>query len=311
MPNSIVGNIIDNHTLLYHIVTKATNGDQIVLRILDDYVVPKLSDKIETYNYKLDKYENFETLRIDFSRLKSTPLQVSSNEAQKTLSRSCSVINDITLLTDEKQGEILLHPVIQSYIDLSWNKTRKWTWLSFSIYFIYVIAYCFFLRNIFYRPLHSEAIFGDIFSQTSIQEGLSTTVPDIQHRFDTSGKCQKIQEFCDEIKCEETLGNESPMFRTNSTFSTCGTDSKGNLTCTLEIFLAIMMAVLAISHMVKLVSLGPIKNWKDFRRVFNFENGVEMVVRVFGIASLIIQDNEKRLQYCSAIAIMFTFVGEF
>ena len=55
MPNSIVGNIIDNHTLLYHIVTKATNGDQIVLRILDDYVVPKLSDKIETYNYKLDK----------------------------------------------------------------------------------------------------------------------------------------------------------------------------------------------------------------------------------------------------------------
>ena len=296
---------------MYHIVTKTTNGDQIVLRILDDYVVPKSTDKFESYNYKLDKYENFETLRIDFSRLKSTLLQLNGNEAHKTLPRSCSVINDITLLSDENQGEILLHPVIQSYIDLSWNKTRKWTWLSFSIYFIYVIAYCFFLRNIFYRPLHSEAIFGGIFSQTSIQEGISTTVPDIQQRFDTSGKCQKIQEFCDEIKCEETLGNEHSMFGSNSTFSRCGSDSKGNLTCSLEIFLAIMMAVLAITHLIKLVSLGPIKNWKDFRRVFNFENGVEMVVRVFGIASLIIQDYEKRLQYCSAIAIMFTFVGEF
>ena len=119
MPNSFVGNIIDNHTLLYHIVTKTTNGDQIVLRILDDYVVPKSSYKIESYNYKLDKYENFETLRIDFARLKSTLLQVNSNEVNKTLPRSCSVINDITLLSDEMQGEILLHPVIQSYIDLS------------------------------------------------------------------------------------------------------------------------------------------------------------------------------------------------
>jgi len=69
-----------------------------------------------------------------------------------------------------------------------------------------------------------------------------------------------------------------------------------------------MGAFMAIGHLIKLVSLGPIKNWKDFRRVFNFENGVEMVVRVFGIASLIIQDYEQRLQYCSAIAIMFTFV---
>ena len=178
MPNSFVGNIIDNHTLLYHIVTKTTNGDQIVLRILDDYVVPKSSYKIESYNYKLDKYENFETLRIDFARLKSTLLQVNSNEVNKTLPRSCSVINDITLLSDEMQGEILLHPVIQSYIDLSWNKTRKWTWLSFSIYFIFVIAYCFFLRNIFYRPLHHPSEFTSyVLSSSNLFQYASTPPP--------------------------------------------------------------------------------------------------------------------------------------
>ena len=53
---SFLGNVIDNHTLLYHIVKKTTNGDQIVLKILDDYVTTNSStaEKIESYNYKLD-----------------------------------------------------------------------------------------------------------------------------------------------------------------------------------------------------------------------------------------------------------------
>ena len=69
MENCFVGNTIDNHTLLYHIVTKTTNGDQIVLKILDDYITTNSSDKIKSYNYKLNKYEKFETLRIDLFRI--------------------------------------------------------------------------------------------------------------------------------------------------------------------------------------------------------------------------------------------------
>ena len=138
MSCSFIGNVIDNHTLLYHIVKKTTNGDQIVQKILDDYVTTNSSTtkKIESYNYKLDKFEDFETILIDFSRLKSTPLLENDNESIKPSPKSCSIISDITLLSNEKKGEILFHPVIQSYIDFRWNKTRIWIWLSFSIYFI-------------------------------------------------------------------------------------------------------------------------------------------------------------------------------
>ena len=288
---------------------KTTNGDQIILKILDDYVTTDSSDKIESYNYKLQTFENFETLKIDFSRLKSTPLKDINDEAIRPSPKSCSVINDITFLSNEKKAEILLHPVIQTYIDQSWNKMRKWIWFSFLIYFIYLVTFCFFLRNIFYRPLHEEAIFGDIFSQSQIPETTSNKMPDIQVRtgLAQSLRCQRIQEFCSQIACKKPNITRSP---TNATFSSCGNDSKGNITCSLETLLAITITLLSVMYFVKLISLGPIKKWKDVRRVFNFENGVEFVVRVFGITSLVVQNNERHLQYCSAIGIMFTFLGK-
>ena len=311
MSCSFIGNVIDNHTLLYHIVKKAKNGDQIVQKILDDYVTTNssMTEKIESYNYKLDKFEDFETIRVDFSRLKSTPLLGNDNESIKPSPKSCSIISDITLLSNEKKGEILLHPVIQSYIDFRWNKTRILIWLSFSIYFIFLLTYCFFLRNIFFRPLHEEAIFGDIFTQNIIDDGSSTKLPQVTSRFGEISTCQKIQEFCAQISCKPLPEDNEFNSTTNATFSRCGDNSKGNLTCSLEVLLSITLSLLAIMHVFKLISLGPIRRWKDIRRVFNFENGVEFVVRVFGITSLVIQHNEQRLQYCSAIGIMFTFVG--
>ena len=96
----------------------------------------------------------------------------------------------------------------------------------------------------------------------------------------------------------------------NATFSRCGDDAKGRLTCSVEIILSLTVAVLIIMDIFELVALGPYKKRNDFRRIFSFGNLVKLVVRIFVVAGLCLQDDEQPLQSCSAIGIFFAFLGK-
>ena len=100
------------------------------------------------------------------------------------------------------------------------------------------------------------------------------------------------------------------MGQTNVTFSRCGDDAKGRLTCSVEITLSITVAVLIIIDIIELIALGPYKKRNDFRRIFSFGNLVKLVVRIFVLAGLCLQHEEQPLQYCSAIGIFFAFLGK-
>ena len=96
----------------------------------------------------------------------------------------------------------------------------------------------------------------------------------------------------------------------NVTFSRCGDDAKGRLTCSVEIILSLTVAVLIIMDIIKIFALGPYKKWKDFRRMLSVGNLVKLVVRIFVVAGLCLQQHEQPLQYCSAIGIFFAFLGK-
>ena len=147
---------MDNHTLLFHILDNTTNGDQIVLNELDRCVVTDAPDLQQSlsYNYKSNKIDRLDKLRIDFSRLKSTP---STNLSSIASGKGC-LIKDVMRTSPDKRQELLLHPVFVTYVDECWKKITKYIWGNFLIYMIFLLAFGRFLTNSFYRDLHIEVI---------------------------------------------------------------------------------------------------------------------------------------------------------
>lgn len=153
----IIGDTIDNHTLLFHILDNTTNGDQIVLKELDRCVVTEAADLQQTlsYNYSSNKIDRLDKLRIDFSRLKATPAK---NVSSFSSGIGC-LIKDVMRTAPDKRKELLLHPVFVTYVDECWKKITAYIWANFLIYMIFLVFFCRFLTNSFYRALHTENIF--------------------------------------------------------------------------------------------------------------------------------------------------------
>ena len=123
----------------------STNGDKIVLKKLDECV---------TSNDKDVDDENFE-LKVNFSKLESK-------------SQTCDVVKDIISIRALESTRVLLHPVILSYIDIRWNKMRRYIYTNFALYVFFLLSYTWFLTNIFYRKLHEEPILSKLFDRKGI-----------------------------------------------------------------------------------------------------------------------------------------------
>ena len=94
------------------------------------------------------------------------------------------------------------------------------------------------------------------------------------------------------------------------TFSQCIEGSKWEWrTCSPEISLAITVALLLIVFVLKIWSLGPYTTRATIRRLFNLENTMELVVRLFAVACLVWQPNSQLLKYFSAFGIFFAYLG--
>ena len=59
---------------------------------------------------------------------------------------------------DTDAREILVHPVMETYLDLKWKKVKIWFLINFATYVIYLVSYSLFLANIFYRKKRIKKI---------------------------------------------------------------------------------------------------------------------------------------------------------
>ena len=121
------------------------DGDKIVLQQLDEY--------IKTTSSQDHKHER--TMKIEFSRLESGDY------------KGCELIKDILRIPQDASKDVLLHPVIEAYLDIKWKKTRKYISAHFCIYLAFLLTYSWFLANIFYRPLHHPNEFANIVISSS------------------------------------------------------------------------------------------------------------------------------------------------
>ena len=115
------------------------DGDKLILKTLDEYV------KADTTQNNSEESK----LEIELFRLESS-------------SKSWGVIKDILRIRHEAYKTVLLHPVIEAYIDIKWKKVKKYIFAHFCVYLTFLLTYSWFLANIFYRPLHAHERYTDI-----------------------------------------------------------------------------------------------------------------------------------------------------
>ena len=121
--------------MCHHILKKTPNGDRIVAKKLDECVTAN----------KLDTTDPDYKLQIDFSCL-------SGQEG----STNSDMIKDILSIRHIAAEKLLLHPVLTTFIDIKWKNTKKYFFLNFLIYIIFLLTFSLFLANMFYRPLRTR-----------------------------------------------------------------------------------------------------------------------------------------------------------
>ena len=123
--------MVNKRTLLYHIMQNTVNGDEIVIKKLDEYIKTPVSQGMVDEN----------TVEIELSSLEPDI-------------KNCNIVKDILRIKHDASNNVLLHPVIETYIDLKWRRAKKYVTVHFCIYLAFLLVYSWFLANIFYRPLH-------------------------------------------------------------------------------------------------------------------------------------------------------------
>ena len=108
-------------------------------------MIKKLDDCVSAN--KFDNTDPDYRLQIDFSRLTGQEGSINSD-----------VIRDILSIKHDAAEKLLLHPVMETFIDLKWKSTKKYFFLNFIIYLVFLLSFSLFLANIFYRPLHKHSI---------------------------------------------------------------------------------------------------------------------------------------------------------
>eukprot|EP00095_Tigriopus_kingsejongensis_P006662 maker-scaffold363_size195477-snap-gene-0.50 protein:Tk06662 transcript:maker-scaffold363_size195477-snap-gene-0.50-mRNA-1 annotation:"transient receptor potential channel pyrexia-like" len=132
-----------SHTLFYTVLKKATNGDKILLEVLDNTVSATADDENDP-DY---------ALQVEFG-----PLLAGSGDANQI-----DVVKDLLEFKNSPAKEVLKHPVLETFLDLKWRKIKKFVMVNFALYLIFLIFYSWFLANVFYRQDRPRALqFSDL-----------------------------------------------------------------------------------------------------------------------------------------------------
>ena len=124
-----------NRTLFHTLLSNATNGDKILAHKLDECVTLKGKDENDPDA----------ALQVDL-----TPLLEGKSANQ------INIIKDMLDFKNTPARELLLHPVVQTFLEVKWRKIRKVFMVNFLVYALFLLSYSIYLANIFYRELHTR-----------------------------------------------------------------------------------------------------------------------------------------------------------
>merc|ERR1711988_963746 len=157
-------------SLLYHLLTVVTNGDKIVLKKLDTCVSTSCDDVDD------DDYH----VIVDHKRLVDED------------PRSLVLVRDLMNLPRKRTSPVLSHPVLTTFIEKKWLRTRWLFLLSFTLYLIFVLLFSTFLWMMYERNNNDQV--------TRIPVELPQTC-DALRPIDFSNKFNGIQSrFNDEVE---------------------------------------------------------------------------------------------------------------
>merc|ERR1711936_359209 len=123
-------------SLLYHLLTVVTNGDKLVVNKLDTCVSTSGED-VDDDDYHVIVDHN---LLVD-----EDP-------------RSLVLVKDLMNLPRKRTSPILTHPVITTFIEKKWLRTRWLFLLSFTLYLIFVLLFSTFLWMMYERNNNDQVI---------------------------------------------------------------------------------------------------------------------------------------------------------
>ena len=117
--------------MFFSILKNATNGDQILLRKLDECVSATGDDENDP-SY---------AVQINFN-----PLLEGNKGGSQT-----DIVKDMLHFKDTKAAAVLNHPVIETFLEIKWRRIRPIFFLNFFVYLVFLVSYSLFLGNMFYR----------------------------------------------------------------------------------------------------------------------------------------------------------------
>jgi len=123
-------------SLLYKLLTSVTNGDKVVIEKLDSGVSSSCEDVDD---------EDF-AVTVDHKCLVDED------------PRSLILVRDLLNLPRKRASSILSHPLLTTFIDKHWLRTRWLFLLSFSLYFIFVLLFSLFLGLMYERNNENDVI---------------------------------------------------------------------------------------------------------------------------------------------------------
>merc|ERR1712038_128344 len=127
---------VTGRSLLYKLLTSVTNGDKVVIEKLDSGVSSSCEDVDD---------EDF-AITVDHKCLVDED------------SRSLIPVKDLLNLPRKRTSSILCHPLLTTFIDKHWLRTRWLFLLSFTLYFIFVILFSLFIGLMYERNNEHDVI---------------------------------------------------------------------------------------------------------------------------------------------------------
>merc|ERR1712038_1499616 len=330
-----LGSKCDNgHTVLYNIMTDVTNGDKIVDQMLNQCVTTSQTDENHPdYALVID----LDKLRGHGASLAGSNNSASIKSNESSSKKASTVLKDLLRFKDEPAAnKLLCHPVVTTIIDIRWFKLRHFFLLNFLVYAAFLVTYCMYLGNIFYRLKTQKIVTvcddGDSHcvtfkfeippsphqSNNKLPGGDTNRVPNDE--FFTSGfekrqagsshnplgtLCKSFADF-DENSLrirEETRGGKkkNDTWLIKPAFRSC---RRRNFvgTCIIEVTLASLLILLFTQELAQVVAIGG-------RHYFSeLENWIELAVITLGSLSLGTQHLEDTVKWISAFGIVLAHI---
>ena len=280
-----------NRTLFHTLLSNATNGHKILAHKLDECV---------TLVGGRDENDPESALQLDL-----TPLLEGKSSNQ------VNIIKDMLDFKNTPARELLLHPVIQTFLEIKWRRIRKVFMVTFLVYVMFLLTYSMYLGNTFYRKLHRR-----------YRKGVSTTT---SVTFDNGKKAEAEIFFPEEddgeadvmdgdvpdeaafVGFRDLFGkkNKTRMNKRNvgyHLFETCLFTGAPTFNCIVEAILTFTILLLIAQEFLQIFALGPRRYLREF------ENVLELLVIGLAVAGFAVQDDVVRLKWISAFGIVLAYL---